>query len=103
MDLKNEKLEVECPNCRKKIVLTFNTTSCPKCGINYESEAVHKVFYDYESNLANSKNYQFADKAGKAADSVVKAGSCIEQLGCIIFLLPLALFCLYMLFKIFSG
>lgn len=102
MDIQKRNLKVDCPVCKQKIILTFNTRSCPKCGVKYEVEAVQNVFYEYESKLANSKQYQITNKIGKVANGVEKTGSFLENLGCIIFLLPVALFCLYMLLQMFS-
>lgn len=102
MSVENEKLEVQCFNCNSKIILTFNTSTCPICESQFNPKEVHKFFYDYESKLINSNSFKNTERTDKIADGFIKTGSCISNLGCIIFLLPLALFGLYIIFKILS-
>lgn len=82
MDITQEKLKVNCPHCNKKIILTYHTTSCPKCGVNFNPDDIKKTFHDYESALVNNKLYQFGDKMGKAGDSMHNAGDSMAKLGC---------------------
>lgn len=102
MSIENEKLKITCPHCQKPIILTFNTTRCPKCGGVYEINDVHQLFYDYESQVANSKFIQSGEKLEKIGDGLQTTGKSIEKIGCFIFMLPLGLFCLYMIFKILT-
>lgn len=100
MDIKSKKIKLKCENCSKDFYLTFNTTQCPNCGIHFNSDDVHQLFYEYESRLANSKLYRFGEKTERVGDSLEKSGSFLQQLGCFIFLIPLGLFCLWLIFSI---
>lgn len=44
MSIENEKLKIQCPACQKSIILTFNTTHCPKCHTGFKAEDVHQLF-----------------------------------------------------------
>lgn len=103
MDITKEVLKIDCPICKQKIILTFNTPCCPNCKATFEPEAVHEVFYKYESNLLNSKTYQTSKKIEKASVGLEKTGSFLENLGCFLFLLPLGLLGLYILANLFTN
>lgn len=102
MDIQKERLRINCPICGNKIILTFNSVSCPVCSSAFSEEEVHKVFYQYESQIANSKLANFGSNLEKVGNGMQKTGSSIQQIGCFIFMLPFGLFCLYMLIKIIS-
>lgn len=102
MNLKEEQLNIDCPFCKKKIVLTFNTLKCPSCSASYEKEDVHKVFYEYESQVANSNFTKIGNNAEKFGSGMQKTGSAIQQIGCFLFMLPLGIFALYMMIKILA-
>lgn len=103
MDIESEVLKIDCPICKNKILLTFNTTSCPKCGVNYNPDDVHKVFYDYQSKLINSKSYQRNKNAGKVFNSMEKTGNALSQIGCALMMIPIGILCLIILYAIFSS
>lgn len=97
MDIKNKRLKIKCENCSKDFYLTFNTTQCPNCGIQFNPNDVHKIFYDYESHLANSNLYRFEERMEKSGESIEKTGNAIQQIGCFIFMIPLGLFCIWLI------
>ncbi|MDT2661068.1 zinc ribbon domain-containing protein [Enterococcus hulanensis] len=101
MDIKKEKLEIECPNCKKKFLLTFNTINCPHCGMHFDQEEVHQVFYNYESKLVNSKAYKTGERFKKTGETMQKTGGALQQIGCFLFLLPLAVLCIWFLINLF--
>lgn len=89
MELQNTKLNINCPHCGKKITLTFNTIECPKCRGIYEPEAVKRIFYNYESRLANSKAYKVANAVEKTGNGLTGFGNFLSSLGCAIMGIPL--------------
>jgi DNA-directed RNA polymerase subunit RPC12/RpoP len=101
MNIENEKLKVVCPHCQRKIILTFHTTKCPKCNNAYNPDEVKQVFYNYESNLANSKLNNVAESAKEVADGMEKTGGALVNLGCFLFLLPLGILCFVLLMSMF--
>lgn len=102
MDLENERIKINCNFCKKDFILTFNTTQCPNCGGKFSPEEVHQVFYNYESRLANSKLYRAGEKMQKSGERIEKTGSFISQIGCFIFMLPLGLFCIWLIMNMFK-
>lgn len=99
MDIEKEKLKLKCNSCQKDFYMTFNTTHCPNCDAQFNPEDVHKIFYDYESRLANSKLYRFGEKMEKTGNTIESAGGFMQQLGCFIFMIPIGLFCLWVIFS----
>ena len=99
MDIEKEKLKLKCNSCQKDFYMTFNTTQCPNCHAQFNPEEVHQIFYDYESRLANSKLYRFGERMEKSGESIEKTGNVIQQIGCFIFLIPLGLFCIWLIFS----
>lgn len=99
MDIKHEKLKIQCPNCGKEIIITFNTIHCPKCNQNFDSDSIHQVFYDYETQVANSSYTKAGEKLEKFSKGAEKTGKAIEQIGCFIFMLPLGLICIWFIIK----
>ncbi|MBS7577486.1 MULTISPECIES: hypothetical protein [unclassified Enterococcus] len=100
MDIENKTFNIECPNCKKKITLTFHTVKCPKCGITYDEKEVKQAFYNYESTVENSKLYKFGQYMEKSGEGMNQAGKTIGQLGCFIFFLPLLIFLIWFITKI---
>lgn len=99
MDIEKEKLKLKCNSCQKDFYMTFNTTQCPNCHAQFNPEEVHQIFYDYESRLANSKLYRFGERMEKSGESIEKTGNVIQQIGRFIFLIPLGLFCIWLIFS----
>lgn len=97
MDITKERLKVTCNGCQNKIVVTFNTIQCPKCGTKYDAEEVHNLFYNYETQLANSKAYNFGEKAEKTSKATSSFGDWIQTLGCLIFFIPGTIFLIFIL------
>ncbi|MGG5316439.1 hypothetical protein [Enterococcus sp. AZ072] len=100
MSIENEKLKIQCPACQKSIILTFNTTHCPKCHTGFKAEDVHQLFFNYESQLANSKLYHTANKLESVSNSLKNTGDALSNIGCALMLLPLALICLAVLWAL---
>ena len=100
MDIENKRLKMKCNSCQKDFFLTFNSTECPNCHAQFDTNEIHKIFYDYESNLANSKLYRFGEKMEKSGNNIAKTGDFIQQLGCFIFMIPIGLFCLWLIFSL---
>lgn len=101
MDIETESLKIYCPHCTKKIILTFNTNKCPKCQNEFNIDEVHKLFYEYQSQVLNSTGHKVGKNLESFGNTVSEAGGCIQNIGCIIFLFPLALFLLYLFFATF--
>ena len=101
MDIKNEKLKVACKNCNKNIVLTFNSQRCPKCHTHFDTDEIHNLFYEYESQLANSTAYKIGNNLESIGAEGQKIGGCLSNIGCIIFLLPIALLLGYLFLTAF--
>lgn len=101
LDIKSEKLKVVCPNCNKNIILGFNTKKCPKCENPFDTEEIHNLFYEYESQLLNSTAYKVGNKLESLGNAGKEAGGCISNIGCIIFLLPITLLLGYLLLSAF--
>lgn len=77
--MENEKIKINCPNCKKQIYLTFNTKECPKCGFKYDDEAVKDIFYKLESERANSKLIQIGDRLQKSGKGLQNAGNAMDS------------------------
>lgn len=88
MNLKNEKLSYVCPNCNKRIILTFHTIQCPLCKSQYDTEQVKQIFYNYESQVENSKFTQVGNGFQSVGTGLEETGSCLQSLGCVIFGIP---------------
>lgn len=88
MDLQNTKLNYICPNCQKKIILTFHTIQCPLCHCQYDSEQIKQIFYNYESQVENNGFTQVGNDLQKLGRGLQGTGSCLENLGCVIFGIP---------------
>lgn len=98
--MEGKTLKITCPICKKSMILTFNTTQCPHCHSTFDTDEVHKVFYDYESKLANSKLYRFGSYMEKSGNAMSGFGGFLQNLGCFIFLLPIGIFCIYILISL---
>ncbi|MCO8241144.1 hypothetical protein NKE68_04185 [Streptococcus suis] len=88
MDIKNEKLGYVCPSCNKKIILTFHTIQCPLCHAQYDTDQVKRIFYNYESQVENSKFTQVGNSLQSVGAGLKETGSCLQNLGCFIFGIP---------------
>ncbi|MGO5954316.1 hypothetical protein ACTQNA_07940 [Streptococcus pyogenes] len=99
MNLENTKLRTKCPSCGKSIILTFHTRRCPKCFLVFKEDYVKRIFYDYESNVANSAFTKVGEKMTSAGEGMEKTGNTIQQIGCIIMLIPIV----YILFQLISA
>lgn len=99
MDIEKVRLNTKCPHCKEDIVLTFNTTKCPKCHQPYDSEEVKTAFYEYESQVVNSNAYKAGETGEKIGQGLQDVGSCLQNCGCIIMLLPIVLLILYLFFS----
>lgn len=99
MNTEQERLKVSCLHCKKDIILTFNTTKCPKCGQSFKVDEVHQVFYDYESQIANSRAHNAANKINSVSEGTRKTGNWLQDIGCVIFLLPLTILLLIFIFQ----
>lgn len=103
MDLQNTTLNIICPYCSKNITLTFNTIRCPKCSGTFEPESIKRIFYDYESRIANSSAMKFANSmetTGKALDSF---GSFLSSLGCVIMGLPVMIILIWFIVHMLNS
>lgn len=101
MDIEKKTLKMKCESCGNDFILTFNTVKCPKCGIAFNIDEIHKIFYNYESRLANSKLYQRSQRMQKSGERLEKTGETISQIGCLLFMLPIGLLCLWFLISMF--
>lgn len=98
MDLLNTKLSYTCPNCQKRIILTFHTTQCPKCHVAYLPKNVKQIFYDYESHVENSAFTQFGNDLQATGNVLKETGNVISAIGCVVFGIPF----LILIFKLLS-
>ncbi|MBO1141489.1 hypothetical protein FQS87_16390 [Enterococcus avium] len=101
MDIEKKTLKMKCESCGNDFILTFNTVKCPKCGIALNIDEIHEIFYNYESRLANSKLYQRSQRMQKSGERLEKTGETISQIGCLLFMLPIGLLCLWFLISMF--
>lgn len=102
MNVENRRLKIKCPFCHKKIFLTFNTTKCPVCKEGFDSDAVHQMFYDYESQLANSKAYRTGEKLQKAGNAMENAGNTMSQIGCALMTLTIGVIFILIIMSLLS-
>ncbi|EEI10936.1 hypothetical protein [Enterococcus faecalis] len=103
LDVKKEILNVNCPHCGKKIKLSFNSIACPYCYGEFIPDEVHKLFYQYEAHLINSKSYNATKKMEKTSDALINTGKGLSNLGCALTLLPLAILGLIIAWSILTN
>ncbi|MGO2565844.1 MAG: hypothetical protein ACTH8E_08645 [Brochothrix thermosphacta] len=102
MDIQKERMNLNCRSCGEDFVATFNTSSCPKCGIDFEENEIKKIFYDYESQLVNNPRYMAGEKLEKISSDLNNASKstasfgCLTTLGCTIPIIIVILFFLFM-------
>lgn len=88
MDIKTRNFKYNCPYCKDQIVLTFNTLKCPKCGHAYDPDVVHNYYYEVESKLVNSKEYQRAQRLMKTGENITSVSNGASQFGCAAIVFP---------------
>ncbi|MDC4248429.1 hypothetical protein [Enterococcus faecium] len=91
MNIQEKILPMKCPHCNKKFKLTFNTIRCPHCNIEFDPETVHQIFFNLESDIANSKIYS-------ASNKLKTGGEILSGLGYIIFFLPIMIILIIFLY-----
>lgn len=89
MDIKKERIRINCAHCENKIVLTYHTERCPKCGQPFDPEQVKSLFHNYESQVMNSKFYQAGEKMGKAGNAMAEVGNSMQSCGCTLTLITI--------------
>lgn len=82
MDIEKEKLKIPCFNCKENIIITYRTEDCPKCGMHFNPDVIHKIFHDYETRLLNNKAYQMGERLESFGNATQKAGKGMSQIGC---------------------
>lgn len=103
MDLQNITLNITCPHCSENITLTFNTIRCPKCAGAFEPESIKRIFYDYESRMANSSAMKFANSMESTGKALDKFGSCLSSLGCVIIGLPVMIILIWFIIHMLNS
>ena len=103
MDLQNTTLNINCHRCGKKITLTFNTIQCPKCGEMFDPEAIKRIFYNYESRLANSKAYKVGNAIEKTGNGLNSFGIFLSSLGCVIMGIPLLIILVWFILSMLKS
>lgn len=92
----NDRIKVTCPNCLEEFYVVRNTRRCPNCEINLREDVV-ELFAKLDTNLANNKIFQGSKKTKKVGESMKEKGSCLENFGCTLMLLPITFICLLFL------
>lgn len=100
MDLENARLKLKCEHCKNDIILTFHTQRCPKCGFRFEPDEVKQIFYDYESQVENSKATQVGNTLDGCGTALQGCGQAIGNLGCLIMIILLLIPLLHFIFSL---
>ena len=82
MDIEQEKIKIPCPNCQNKIVVTYHTESCSRCGMQFNPDYIHKIFHDYETRLLNNRAYQLGENLEKFGNATQDIGNGVSRIGC---------------------
>ena len=102
MDITQQKLKLSCNTCKKNFICTFNTTQCPHCNADFDSDVIHRIFYDYETRLENNNLYKTGEKMEKFGSGMQQAGSGLSQLGCGCMMIPFAIVGIIIIISLFS-
>nr|DAY84531.1 MAG TPA: hypothetical protein [Caudoviricetes sp.] len=100
MDLENARLKLKCEHCKNDIILTFHTQRCPKCGFRFEPDEVKQIFYDYESQVENSKATQVGNTLDGCGTALQGCGQSLSSLGCLIVIILLLIPLLHFIFSL---
>lgn len=100
MDLENARLKLKCEHCKNDIILTFHTQRCPKCGFRFEPDEVKQIFYDYESQVENSKATQVGNTLDSCGTALQGCGQSLSSLGCLIMIILLLIPLLHFIFSL---
>lgn len=100
MDLENARLKLKCEHCKNDIILTFHTQRCPKCGFRFEPDEVKQIFYDYESQVENSKATQVGNTLDGCGAALQGCGQSLSSLGCLIMIILLLIPLLHFIFSL---
>ncbi len=100
MDLENARLKLKCEHCKNDIILTFHTQRCPKCGFRFEPDEVKQIFYDYESQVENSKATQVGNTLDGCGTALQGCGQSLSSLGCLIMIILLLIPLLHFIFSL---
>ena len=100
MDLEQARLKLKCEHCKNDIILTFHTQRCPKCGMEYDSDEVKQIFYDYESYVENSKATQVGNTLDGCGTALQGCGQSLSSLGCLIMIILLLIPLLHFIFSL---
>lgn len=100
MDLEQARLKLKCEHCKNDIILTFHTQRCPKCGFRFDPEEVKQIFYDYESQVENSKATQVGNTLDGCGTALQGCGQSLSSLGCLIMIILLLIPLLHFIFSL---
>ena len=100
MDLENARLKLKCEHCKNDIILTFHTQRCPKCGFRFDPDEVKQIFYDYESQVKNSKATQVGNTLDGCGTALQGCGQSLSSLGCLIMIILLLIPLLHFIFSL---
>lgn len=100
MDLEQARLKLKCEHCKNDIILTFHTQRCPKCGFRFEPDEVKQIFYDYESQVENSKATQVGNTLDGCGTALQGCGQSLSSLGCLIMIILLLIPLLHFIFSL---
>lgn len=100
MDLENARLKLKCEHCKNDIILTFHTQRCPKCGFRFDPDEVKQIFYDYESQVENSKATQVGNTLDGCGTALQGCGQSLSSLGCLIMIILLLIPLLHFIFSL---
>ncbi|WP_347086784.1 hypothetical protein [Streptococcus rubneri] len=100
MDLEQARLKLKCEHCKNDIILTFHTQRCPKCGFRFDPNEVKQIFYDYESQVENSKATQVGNALDGCGTALQGCGQAIGNLGCLIMIILILILLLHFIFSL---
>ena len=100
MDLEQARLKLKCEHCKNDIILTFHTQRCPKCGFRFDPDEVKQIFYDYESQVENSKATQVGNALDGCGTALQGCGQSLSSLGCLIMIILLLSPLLHFIFSL---
>lgn len=100
MDLEQARLKLKCEHCKNDIILTFHTQRCPKCGFRFDPDEVKQIFYDYESQVENSKATQLGNTLDGCGTALQGCGQSLSSLGCLIMIILLLIPLLHFIFSL---